>query len=63
VKRVSAADLVDKPVVCPDCGKPAMLRHDDQGYWVACDSHHRPVVNVLAETLLEVVEPEKAVKS
>jgi hypothetical protein len=63
MKRVSAADLIDKPVACPTCGKPATLRHDDQGYWVDCQGKHRPVVNVLAETLLEVVEPGKEVVS
>jgi hypothetical protein len=57
VKRVSAADLIDKPVVCPTCGDPAMLRRDDQGYWLDCQGKHRPVVNVLGETLLEAIEP------
>jgi ribosomal protein L37AE/L43A len=56
VKRVSAVDLVDKPVACPTCGKPAVLRRDVQGYWVDCQGDHRPVVNILGETLLEVAE-------
>jgi ribosomal protein L37AE/L43A len=59
MKRVSAVDLIDKPVACPACGKPAVLRRDDQGYWVDCQGDHRPVVHVLGETLLEAIEPGK----
>jgi ribosomal protein L37AE/L43A len=62
VKRASAVDLVDKPVVCPTCGDPAMLRRDDQGFWLDCQGKHRPVANILAETLLEVVEAGKEVE-
>jgi hypothetical protein len=60
VKRVSAVDLVDKPVVCPACGGRAMLRRDEQGYWIdGCKEKHRPVVNILGESLLEAIEPGK----
>ncbi len=59
MKQVSASDLVDKPIVCPACGGRAMLRRDDQGYWVdGCKEKHRPVTNVLGMTLLTVPEGE-----
>lgn len=57
-QMASAVDLVDKPIICPECGKEAALRKDDRGYWVDCQERHRPAVGITAETALRAIQPE-----
>ena len=63
MKLISASDLIDKPVICPICEQPAVLRKDDQGYWVECKGDHRPAVAILAMTSLQVPEEKDEAKA
>ena len=59
-KLTSAADLVDKPVLCPMCGSEAVVRKDgDWAYRLECPRGCK-VVGIAAETSLHAIQQDEA---